>query len=207
MQRLFRFVDIYPDLAIYLTVSVASALQLLIGNEIKAIILSISLMLPTLIVTVPVNVLMKRVFKAKRPQQYYKSVKGRTVFEGSFPSFHSHFSAGEATTYIVGITLYSPESVRLTATLLAIITVGLASVVISYSRVALKMHYPVDAFGGFVLGVVTGFAISYAMVRLIWNQIPLTYHIVMIFVFVNLVFLLSRKQRKVRNNYSGIYLG
>lgn len=100
-------------------------------------------------------------------------MKGRTVFEGSFPSFHSHFSAGEATTYIVGIALYSPENLRSTATLLAIITVGLASVVIAYSRVALKMHYPVDALGGFVLGVATGFAVSYAVAS-IWYQIPFT---------------------------------
>ena len=64
------------------------------------------------------------IFKAKRPEQYYKSVKGRTVFESLFPSFYFQFSAGEATTYIVGIALYSPENIRSTATLLAIITVG-----------------------------------------------------------------------------------
>ncbi len=124
MQRLFRFIDVYPDFATYSIIIVASALQLLIGNGVKAIILSTSLMLPTFIVTLPMNVLMKRLFKAKRPEQYYKSIKGKSVFEGSFPSFHSHFSAGEATAYIVGIALYSPENVRLTATLLAIITVG-----------------------------------------------------------------------------------
>jgi len=154
-------------------------------------------MLPTLIVTVPVNVLMKRLLKAKRPEQYYKSVKGRTVFEGSFPSFHSHFSAGEATAYIVGIALYSPENVHLTATLLAIITVGSASVVIAYSRVALKMHYPKDALGGFILGIATGLAVSFAVAS-VWYRIPLTCHVVMIFIFVILVFLLSRRQRKVR---------
>jgi membrane-associated phospholipid phosphatase len=202
MQRLFRFIDVYPDLAIYITVSIASIFQFLISNKIEAIILSISLMLPTLIVTVPINVVLKSIFKAKRPEQYYKSVKGKTVFEGSFPSFHSQFSAGEATTYIVGIALYSPENIRSTATLLAIITVGLASVIIAYSRVALKMHYPIDALGGFILGVLTGFTVSYTVAQSIWSRFPLTYHIIMIFVFVTLVFLLSRRQRKVRNSHS-----
>ncbi len=196
-RRLFRFIDVYPDLAIYIIVSIASALQLLIGNKIDAVITSISLMLPTLIATVPINIVLKKLFKAKRPEQYYESVKDRTVFEGSFPSFHSQFSAGEATTFIIGIALFSPENIRLTATFLAIITVGLASVVIAYSRVALKMHYSLDALGGFVLGVATGFVVSYAIARL-WDQIPLMYHIVMISVFVTLVFLLSRKQRKIK---------
>ena len=198
INSIFHFIDIYPDFATFAVILASSALQLLIGNSVEVALLSVSLMLPTLVVTLPVNVLMKRVFKVKRPEQYYKSVRGKTVFEGSFPSFHSHFSAGEATTYIVGISLYSPENVRFIATLLAIITAGLSSVVIAYSRVALKMHYPVDAFVGFVLGVATGFAVSYAMARLIWGQIPLKYHVVMIFVFAILVFFLSGKQRKVR---------
>jgi len=196
-EKIFRFIDLYPDFATFTIILIFSILQLIIGNNIKAIILSVSLMLPNLIVILPTNVVIKRIFKSKRPEQYYKSVKGRTIFEGSFPSFHSHFSAGEATTYIVGIALYS-SNLRLTATLLAIITVGLASIIIAYSRVALKMHHPVDVLGGFILGVATGFVVSYTMGRLIWDQIPLAYHVVMIFVFVTFVFLLSRKQRKMK---------
>ena len=198
MNNLFCFIDIYPDFFTFAIILASSALQLLIGNSVEAVLLSVSLMLPTLAVTLPVNVLIKCAFKAKRPERYYKSVKGKTVFEGSFPSFHSHFSAGEATTYIAGIALYSPEKVRLIATLLAIITAGLSSVVIAYSRVALKMHHSVDALGGLVLGVATGFVVSYAAVA-IWSRIPLIYHIAMIVVFVNAVFLLSEKQRKIRS--------
>jgi membrane-associated phospholipid phosphatase len=198
MRKIYSFIDVYPDFATFAIVIMASALQLLIGNEIRAVILSISLMIPTLIFTLPTNVLMKTMFKTKRPKQYYKKVKKRTVFEGSFPSFHSQFSAGEATTFIVGIALFSPENMRLISTLLAICTVGFASVVIAWSRVALNVHYAVDAVGGFIFGVLTGFAVSYVLARSIWKSFPLVYHIFAIFVFVVLVFLLSEKQRKVR---------
>jgi membrane-associated phospholipid phosphatase len=196
MQKIYRFVDVYPDFATFAIVILASVLQLLIGNGIETIILSVSLMLPTLIVTLPTNILMKRTFKTERPEQYYKNVKKRSVFEGSFPSFHSQFSAGEATTFIVGMSLFSPENLRLIATLLAICTVGLASVVIAWSRVALNVHHAVDAVGGFILGVVTGFAVSYAMARSIWNRFPLAYHIASILIFAVLVFMLSERQRR-----------
>ena len=198
MNGIFYFIDIYPDFTIFAVVLASSALQLLIGNSVEAVLLSVSLMLPTLVVTLPANVLMKRVFKAKRPEQYYKNVRGKTVFEGSFPSFHSHFSAGEATTYIAGIALYSPEKVHLIATLLAITIASLSSVVVAYSRIALKMHHSIDVLGGFVLGVATGFAVSYAAVA-VWSRIPLIYHIAMVIVFVNVVFLLSKKLRKIRS--------
>ncbi len=196
MERLFRFIDFYPDLAIYLIVGIATLLQFSIGNDVASV-LSVSLMLPTLIVTVPMNVLMKRAFKVRRPKRYYERVKGRTVFEGSFPSFHSQFSAGEATTYITGIALYSPENIRFKAIILALVIVGLASVVIAYSRVALGLHYSMDALGGFVLGVVTGFAVPYA-IGFAWSRIPLICHFAMITVFVMTVFVLSSRQRRMR---------
>ncbi len=197
MERIFRFIDIYPDLSTYIIVVVATMLQFLIGNYL-APVLAISFMLPTLIVTLPTNVVMKRTFKVRRPKRYYESVKVKTVFEGSFPSFHSQFSAGEATAYITGIALYSPENIRFKALILALIIAGLSSVVIAYSRVALGLHHPADAFGGFIFGVFTGFAVPYAL-RFAWIKIPLILHLLMIAIFVLTVFFLSSKQRRIRN--------
>jgi membrane-associated phospholipid phosphatase len=174
MRALYKFIDLYPDLATFVCIVIASIFQITIGNDVKTIILSISLMLPTLLVVLPVNVLIKRMFKVKRPRQYYQ--KKDNPFEGSFPSFHSQFSAGEATTFIVGIAVYSPEDLRLAATFLAIVTVGLASLIIAWSRIALKVHYPLDVACGFVLGVITGLVIPYAMTT-IWYHFPLVYHV------------------------------
>jgi len=199
VESIFHFIDVYPDFATFIVILVSSTLQLVIGNNISVLILSISLMLPSLIVFLPTNILMKKIFKTKRPEQYYRNIKKSSAFEGSFPSFHSQFSAGEATTYIVGIALYSPDNIRPVATPLAIVTMGLASTIVALSRVALKMHYPIDAIGGVVLGVVTGFVVSYIMAQLVWGHLPLICQIIMIPIFVILVFLLSRKQRRIRD--------
>jgi hypothetical protein len=60
----------------------------------------------------------------------------------------------------------------------------------------LEVTHAVDAVGGFILGVATGFAVSYAMARSIWNRFPLAYHIAPILIFAVLVFRLSERQRR-----------
>jgi len=197
MQRLFKFIDIYPDFATYFLILVSLILQVLIGNKTEVVITSLSLMLPTTITIIPINIVMKRLFKAKRPEQYYKNIRGKSIFEGSFPSFHAHLSAGGATACTLGIAIYSPESIRLISTVLAIVTAGFVSTLISYSRVALKMHYPLDVLGGFILGVITGLLIPLLLIPL-WWKIPLIIHFTMIFVFAFLLYVISRRHRKIR---------
>ncbi len=195
---IFRFIDIYPDFATFIFIFVFSLLQLMIGNNPNTIVLAVSLMLPTLIIILPMNILMKRIFKTKRPRQYYRNARSGGAFENSFPSFHSQFSAGVATAFVVGIALYSPNNIRLIATLLAVVTMGPASALVAWSRVALGMHHHIDAKGGFVLGVITGFTVSYIFAQLIGKHFPSIYHVFMILIFAVIIFLLSREQRGIR---------
>ena len=197
MRKIFEFIDIYPDISTFSIILIAIAVQMLIGNKIDAILPSISLMLPTLLVTLPTNVLMKRAFKVRRPRRYYETVGGRDVFEGSFPSFHAQFSAGEATTFVMGIYLFSPKAIRPIATLLAILIVGTSSIIIAISRVALGMHYAADAIGGFVFGILFGLCSVYSVAGF-WREISLLHHLAMIATFVAIVFSLSERQRWLR---------
>ncbi len=154
-------------------------------------------MLPTMLITLPMNILMKKTFKMKRPKSYYGIVKGSSMFEGSFPSFHSQFSAGEATTFILGIALFSSERIRFVATLFAIVIAGVLSVLIAISRVAIGMHHIADAIGGFLLGVLIGFCVVYGIAKL-WETIPILWHLSIIATFVAFVFILSDRQRRLR---------
>ena len=197
MRRIFEFIDIYPDVSTFSIILIAIAVQMLIGNKIDAILLSISLMLPTLLVTLPANVFMKMAFKVRRPKRYYETVKGRDVFEGSFPSFHAQFSAGEATAFIMGIYLFSPKSIRLVATLLAILIVGISSIIIAISRVALGMHHLIDAVGGVAFGILFSLCSVYSVAGF-WEYIPPIDHLAMIATFVIIVFSLSERQRWLR---------
>ncbi len=194
---LFEFIDVYPDFSTFITVFVASLLQLVLGNSIRALIMTVSMMLPSFLVILPTNVAFKLAFRTRRPKRYYEEFRGRSVFEGSFPSFHSQFSSGEAATYVMGIYAFSARDVRLVATVVALITAGLASVVIAYSRVVVGMHYPKDVLGGYLLGLVIGVLTPYILSRL-WMHIPLAFHIAMIAIFSAMIFALSRRQRRRR---------
>lgn len=167
----------------------------MIGNQFQVLIFSISLMLFSLIAFLLSNLLIKNLFKTKRPTQYSKNKQGNGVFKGSFPSFHSQFAAGEATTYIVVIALYSPEVVRSTATIIAIFTAGAASIIVAWSRVSLNQHYPRDAIGGIGLGILIGFAVPYWTAPLLWSKFPLIWQIVASMIFFASIYILSRSQR------------
>ncbi len=199
LGRVYEFIDDYPDMATFSVILLASIAQTAIGNRIDVLIISTSLMLPTMLLTLPTNVLMKRTFGIRRPRRYYEVVRSRNTFEESFPSFHAQFSAGEATTFIFGIYYFSPKEIRFLATLLAIAMAGFASILIAYSRIAVGVHHGRDVVGWFLFGVVTGYLVSTCFASF-WRRIPLEYHAVTIVVFVLLVFTLSEKQRKIKIN-------
>jgi membrane-associated phospholipid phosphatase len=204
LEKAFQFIGYYPDFATFIIIVVSSTLQILVGNSISVLIFAVSVILFSLMVILPTNLLMKNPFKIRRPEQYYRSKRKSGVFEGSFPSFHSQFSAGEATTYIVVIALYSPEEIRLAATLLAIFTVGFASMIVAWSRVALGLHYPVDAVRGIILGVVTGFVTSYTVAPLLWD-LPQMWKIAVSAVFSLCLCMLFRKDKGAKSSYVSMY--
>gem|GEM_PF-6594241 len=77
------------------------------------------------------------------------------------PSLHSRFSSSEVTTYITVIYFMRSESLRLIAIVLSLITCRLSFIVIAWSKVHLKVHYPRDVIGGFIIRVPTRFTTSY----------------------------------------------
>ncbi len=189
-----EFIDRYPDFTLFLAVLIACTVQILAKNRPDTLLLSVSLMFPAMLVILPVNVLMKKIFNVKRPEKYYKRVKIKSVFEGSFPSFHAQLSAGEATTFIFGIAAFSPVQIRITATALAIVVAGLITTAVSVSRVVMGVHYLKDVAGGFLLGILTGLAVSYAIAPF-WVKIPVFWHGAIVVTFAALVVFLSLRHR------------
>ncbi len=107
---------------------------------------------------------MKNIFKTKRPKNYYlyHGFK-KSLFEGSFPSFHSQFSSSTATAAITVIYLLSPQDIRIPATLPAIIITGSLAILVAWSWIHLGVHYSIDVIGGVALGISIGYITAYML--------------------------------------------
>ncbi|WFO74846.1 phosphatase PAP2 family protein [Desulfurococcaceae archaeon MEX13E-LK6-19] len=204
LKKVCYFIDYYPDLAVFISVLITSLLQAVIGNSIDVLVFAIFMMLISFAVTLPVNIIVKNMLRTKRPKNYYDHYGCvKNVFEGSFPSFHAQFAFSVATSYIVAIYFTSPESIRLLATILAILTSGVTALIVAWSRACLGVHYPVDIVGGIIIGFVTGFATAYTLVSLLKNT-PMIYQIIGCMIFFASIYLLSRKARIKRA--SAVYI-
>lgn len=193
VKRIYQLIDYYPDAATTAIILVSSFVQIVTGNGLKLLLFALFCMLLSLIVSLPTNIIIKNLLKTARPENYNKTKD--SLFKDSFPSFHSQFAAGEATTFITIIALYSPQNIVLLATILAVITAGFSSLVVAWSRVSLSLHYPHDAIGGIVLGVFLGFLLPYIVAPLLWNKISITWLISGSAIFFISLYLLSRSQR------------
>ena len=153
-NKIYHIIDYYPDFATYVGILVISILELLIGNSHKILISSIFMMFFTFLIVLPTNIVLKNLFKTKRPDGYREN--NISHFKGSFPSFHAQFSFGISTAFVTAIYLLSPDDIRLLATILAIFCLEGISVIVGYSRIVVNAHYPKDVVGGTILGIITG---------------------------------------------------
>lgn len=193
-KAVFQFIDDFPDVVVFSVILVSSALQVVIGTSLRVILFSFSFMLFSLFPLVSTNLLLKNILKIKRPQSFI--LFRESIFSGSFPSLHSQFAAGESTTHVTVIALYVTKTLRLFATGVAVLINGVASFVVAWSRVVLRKHYPKDAIGGFMLGVLIGFLVPYYVSPYLWNIIPLIWQVISLSVFYILVSTFTRIKRE-----------
>ena len=195
LKRLWYFIDYYPDVSVFVGVLVASLIQLVLGNSLSVILSGLSVMFLVFLITLPVNILLKNIFKSRRPSRYYSYYSRGTVFEGSFPSFHAQFAFSEATAFIVAVLLFSPSGIRFVAVLAAAIIMIPMAFLVALSRVYLKIHYPIDVVGGIIIGCIIGSITTYILAPYMMS-LPNTVYIIGAFMFFILLHLLSLSRRR-----------
>ncbi|RLG89092.1 MAG: hypothetical protein DRO18_00060 [Thermoprotei archaeon] len=153
------------------------------------------MLLITFLLTLPLNIFLKRLFRKERPRSYYSHYRGGSIYEGSFPSFHAQFAFCEALTHITVVYLVCPEGIKFLATSLAIaILIPIASLV-AWSRVCINVHYLIDIIGGGVIGGLTGILFTYLLIPY-FIKTSTTVRLVGTALFFVLLYVMSEKERR-----------
>lgn len=130
-------------------------------NGKRAAVVLIGLVLTVALSDVVAHRIIKPFFHRARPDPARMELVLRTQrhYGYSFPSNH-------ATNCFSGAMYLSSIYPSLRLPLFA------ATSIVAYSRVYVGVHYPFDALGGAILGLVIGWLVSLAFKRLVWGELP-----------------------------------
>ncbi|MCX6783908.1 MAG: phosphatase PAP2 family protein [candidate division WWE3 bacterium] len=92
---------------------------------------------------------LKYIFNTPRPFVALKEVTPLIIFDPAFPSAHT------ATLVALGTVIFLKNK-------LWGIVILVIAMIVGASRVILQVHYPIDIFGGAIVGVIVGLFINYS---------------------------------------------